>query len=414
MKFLKIATKIVFFVALVFNIIIFSGVIYLKNNIDSEYKIKNGEQFNINASLPITAEYNGNYFSAANSKYQAGQEITVDLKAFGIIPISTTKVEVIDELKVAVLGTPFGMKIYTEGVLISDFSDIITKNGNRNPAKEAGLKVGDYIVSVNGEKVYTNEDLSKIVELSKGEKMKFVISRENKKIHLTFSALMAVDTEQYKIGIWVKDSSAGIGTLTFYSPSSNMLCGLGHGVCDEDSKKLLKINSGEIVSAEIISIDKGKLGTPGQLKGKFNFETLGDILLNCKEGIFSNFKGNLQFTNLTDIALKQEIKHGEAEIYCTVDGNLPKSYKCIVEIRESNYNSSTQNMLITITDDELLGKTGGIVQGMSGSPIIQNGKLIGAVTHVLLDDSTKGYAIFAENMLETAQSVAQEKLKEAS
>lgn len=414
MKILNKVIKAIFYALLISNILIFSAVIYLDNSIDSEFKIKSGEALNISSAVPITAEYNGAKLSNVGSNYRVGEEFEVNLKAFGIIPISTAKVEVIDELQVAVLGTPFGMKIYTEGVLVSDITEVATQSGNKNPAKEAGLKAGDYIVSVNGKKIHTNEDLGYIVENSGGEKMRFEVTRGNTKIYFNFAAVKEKGTEQYKIGIWVKDSSAGIGTLTFYSPSTNLLCGLGHGICDDTSKKLLKINSGEIVSAQIISVEKGKMGTAGQLKGRFNFETLGDIRLNCERGVYSEFKGNLKFTNLTEIALKQEVKEGKAEIFCTVEGEVPKAYSCEIEIRNSNYNSSTQNMLVTVTDKELLEKTGGIVQGMSGSPILQNGKLIGAVTHVLLDDSTKGYGIFAENMLETAQLVSEEQLKEVS
>ncbi len=414
MKIIRKLIKITFFICLFLNIILFSGIIYLSRNVDTEFKIKNGEIFNIDTVFPITALYNGKNLSNIDSRYSVGENLKVDLKAFGIIPISTAKVQVVDELQVTVLGIPFGMKIYTQGVLVSDISEVITEEGSKNPAKQSGIRVGDYIISVNGQKVHTNEDLGAIVEQSNGEKMKFLISRGNTKIYFNISAVKSKDTGQYKIGVWVKDSSAGIGTLTFYSPSTNVICGLGHGVCDEDSKKLLKIDSGEIVSAQIISIEKGKLGTPGQLKGKFNLETLGDIVLNCEQGIYSKFDGYLSFSTLSEKALKQEVKEETAYIYCTQDGDKPKYYTCEVEIRGTNFNSKTQNMLITVTDEELLERTGGIVQGMSGSPILQNGKLIGAVTHVLLDDPTKGYAIFAENMLETAQSVAEEKLKEVS
>ncbi len=406
--------KTLFFGFLITSILVFSGVVYLNNVIDREYKIKNGENFYINSIVPITAEYNGAKLSRASGNYGVGEEFEVNLKAFGVIPISTAKVEVIDELQVAVLGLPFGMKIYTKGVLVSDMTDVITSDGSINPAKKAGIKIGDYIISVNGVKITTNEDLGYIVENSGGKPMKFEVMRGNTKIYFNFSAVKAKDSGQYKIGIWVKDSSAGIGTLTFYSPSSNIICGLGHGVCDDDSKKLLEIDKGEIVSAQIISVDKGKLGTPGKLDGRFKYQSLGKIILNCDRGIYSDFKGDLKFTNLTEIALKQEITEGDAEILSTVDGEAPKYYSCKVQIRNSNYNSATQNMLVTVTDSELLSKTGGIVQGMSGSPILQNGKLIGAVTHVLIDDPTRGYAIFAENMLETAKGVANSQLKEAS
>ncbi len=414
MKILNTIVKTAFFGFLISCVMIFSAIIYLDNNINEEYKIREGESLNIDSFLPITAEYNGAKLSKAGSSYSVGEEFEVDLKAFGIIPISTAKVEVVDELQVAVLGIPFGMKIYTNGVYVSELSDVLTFYGNKNPAKKAGIKKGDYILSVDGKKISTNEDLGFIVENSGGKNMRFEVLRGNEKKYYSFSAVKAKDSGQYKIGVWVKDSSAGIGTLTFYSPYSNILCGLGHGICDEDSKNLLKIDSGEVVSAQIISVTKGKLGTPGQLKGRFKYETLGDICLNCNEGVYSDFSGSLRFTHLTEIALKQEIHNGEAEILCTVEGDTPKAYSCKIEIRNSNYNSTTQNLLITVTDHELLKKTGGIVQGMSGSPIIQNGKLVGAVTHVLVDDPTKGYGIFAENMLETAQSVSEQQLKDAS
>jgi len=405
--------KIFFFFITIFCIFIFSSIIYLNSNLSKDFKIKKGESLNISSPVPVTAVYNGVRLSQISNSKSIGDEFSVDLKAFGLIPVSQVKVEVVDELHVAVLGTPFGMKIYTKGVLVTEISDVSTKNGIENPAKKAGIRQGDYIVSVNGKKVFTNEDLVSIVENSNGNKMQFEIIRNNKTIYFNLTAVKSNETETYKIGIWVKDSSAGIGTLTFYSPATNVVCGLGHGVCDSETGELLKLNFGEIVSAEILSIEKGKVGSPGKLSGRLNHTTLGDIKLNCEIGIYSFLKGNLNFNKLTEIALKQEVKDGEAKILCTINDTV-EEYSCNIKIRNSNYHSKTQNLLVTITDSRLLNSTGGIVQGMSGSPILQNGKLIGAVTHVLVDDPTKGYGIFAENMLETAQGVADEQLKEAS
>ena len=415
MKFARSLIKIFFFVLVIFCILIFSAVIYLNGSINNNFKIKKGESLNITSPLPVTAVYNGVKLSQVSASKQIGEEFSVDLKAFGLIPVSKVSVEVVDELHVAVLGMPFGMKIYTKGVLITEISEVATENGSENPAQKAGLKQGDYIVSVDGIKVYTNEDLVSIVENSGGKRLKFEIMREETKIYINITPVKSTDTNNYKIGIWVKDSSAGVGTLTFYSPSNNVLCGLGHGICDNDTGDLLKLNSGEIVTAEILSIEKGQVGSPGKLTGKLNYKTLGDINLNCEIGVYSLLKGNLKFEKLTEIALKQEVKDGKAEILCTIDNNPPQVYSCNIKVRNSNYHSKTQNMLITVTDKRLIEATGGIVQGMSGSPVVQNGKLVGAVTHVLVDDPTRGYAIFAENMLETAQSVAdQQKLKEAS
>lgn len=414
MKFARILTKTIFYTLTILCIIIFSFLIYINSSLNEKFKIKRGETLNISSLMPVTAVYNGVKLAEISNTKSIGEEFSVELKAFGLIPISTVNVEVVDELHVAVLGSPFGMKIFTQGVLVTDISDVVTANGNMNPAKKAGIRIGDYIVSVNGTKVYTNEDLVKIVENSNGERMKFLINRNNKNIYCSFSAVKSTETDSYKIGIWVKDSSAGIGTLTFYSPANNVVCGLGHGICESDTGNLLKLNSGEIVTADILSIEKGSAGSPGKLTGKLNFTSLGEINLNSEIGVYSVLKGNISFEKLMEVALKQDVTEGSAQILCTLDDEGPKTYSCNIKIRNSNYHSKTQNLLVTVTDERLLEKTGGIVQGMSGSPIIQNGKLVGAVTHVLIDDSTKGYGVFAENMLETALSVGENRLKEAS
>lgn len=364
MKFARSLIKIFFFVLVIFCILIFSAVIYLNGSINNNFKIKKGESLNIASPLPVTAVYNGVKLSQVSASKQIGEEFSVDLKAFGLIPVSKVSVEVVDELHVAVLGMPFGMKIYTKGVLITEISEVATENGSENPAQKAGLKQGDYIVSVDGIKVYTNEDLVSIVENSGGKRLKFEIMREETKIYINITPVKSTDTNNYKIGIWVKDSSAGVGTLTFYSPSNNVLCGLGHGICDNDTGDLLKLNSGEIVTAEILSIEKGQVGSPGKLTGKLNYKTLGDINLNCEIGVYSLLKGNLKFEKLTEIALKQEVKDGKAEILCTIDNNPPQVYSCNIKVRNSNYHSKTQNMLITVTDKRLIEATGGIVQGM--------------------------------------------------
>ena len=413
---LKLARKIIkfnFFLILAISILLFSGIVYLENTVSEEFKIKKGDALNIESVIPITSVYNGSKASQGNVFQNAGDEFEVKLKMFGVIPFSTVNVQVVDELQVMVLGTPFGMRIYTEGVLVIDLTDVETQNGNQNPAVKAGLKKGDYILSVDGISVTDNEDLSYIVEKSNGKEMDFLISRDNKKMHIKLSPVLSKETGSYKIGVWIRDSSAGIGTLTFYSPATEIICGLGHGICDEDTGTLLELNSGEIVDAEIISVIKGTTGGPGQLKGKFGYKTIGSIELNCYQGVYSRITDDLPIGNLTEIALKQEITEGEAQILCTVDGNTPQLFSCNIEIRSSAFHSDTQNMTVTITDKKLLSKTGGIVQGMSGSPILQNGKLVGAVTHVLLDDPTRGYGIFAENMLENAQK-AEQSLKKAS
>ena len=410
MKVARFFVKFIFALSLILTVLIFSTIIYLQNNITDDYKVKKGDSLVINSKVPITAEFGGVELSQTRALSLIGENFEVNLKAFGIIPFSKVNVEVVDEMYVAVLGKPFGMKIYTEGVLVIELTEVDTENGLKKPASSAGLKLGDYILSVDGQKVSTNEDLSRIVEKSDGRKMNFLVLRNKTKIKINVTAEISKETGNYKIGVWVRASSAGIGTLTFYSPATGVICGLGHGICDDDTGSLLKLDSGEIVSAEIISVEKGQVGAPGQLNGRFGVNTIGDITLNSNAGVYSKLKGDIEFSYLTEVALKNEITDGSAQILCTIDGDKPKLYDCKIKVRVSAFHSKTQNMLVTVTDNALLEATGGIVQGLSGSPILQNGKLVGAVTHVLVDDPTTGYGIFAENMLETAQNV----IKEAS
>ena len=414
LKFARNLTKWVFFIILTLDIAVFSMIAYLNVTVSNNYKIKKGDPLTFDAFVPITAVYEGSKLSGSEKTDSISDEFKVELKAFGMIPFSTVSVEVVDELNDAVLGTPFGMKLYTEGVLVIDMTDVKTENGNANPAKDAGIEIGDYIVSVDGRKISTNEELGAAVEASAGNEMKLEIKRGGKTKIIRFCAVLSKETNSYKVGLWVRDSSAGIGTLTFYSPATGVVCGLGHGVCDEDTEELLKLDSGELVTAEIISVEKGSSGSPGQLKGKFTYGSIGAIDLNSECGVFSLLKGRLNLSNLTEIALKQEVKDGDAQLLCTANGETPKLISCSIKKKNSAYLSPTKNLIVTVTDKELLNLTGGIVQGMSGSPILQNGKLVGAVTHVLFDDPTSCYGFFAENMLKTSQSVEEQSLKEAS
>lgn len=403
---MKKGIKIIFAVFALVSSIIFTCICITADNLSESYKINKGEELIIDSVLPITAVYNGTKMSQSSLSNSVGETFKVDLKIFGVIPFSTVNVEVVDEMYVSVLGNPFGMKIYTDGVLVIEISDVETEIGIRNPANESGIKVGDYIRSVNGQEISCNEDLSEIVLQSEGKPLSLEIVRDGKVLSFEVNPVKDKESKLWRVGIWVRDSSAGIGTLTFYSPTTDIVCGLGHGICDTDTGGLLTLETGELVSAEIISIEKGGSGTPGALKGKFHYETIADILLNNENGVYGFLENDLNVSNLTEIALKQEIYDGKAQILCTVDGDIPKLYSCTIKKRTGNYRSSTQNFEVVVTDNELLTTTGGIVQGMSGSPVLQDGKLIGALTHVLVDDPTKGYGIFAENMLETAQSVA--------
>jgi len=403
--------KILTVFLMLFAVIIFSAIIVADGAVEQEYKVISNSPLQINCRIPLSVSRCDNLSVDSKLYNTVGSKYDVELKILGVIPVKKASVEVVDDMYVSVLGLPFGMKIYTDGVLIIDISDVDSKDGYVKPAKLAGLNIGDFILTIDGKKVYTNEDVAQLIEASGGREMHFVIKRDNVIKNITLKPSLSKSTGLYKAGIWVRDSSAGIGTLTFYCPFNNVLCGLGHSVTDSDTGKVLTISSGEIVGAEIVSYTKAQKGTPGELHGRLTSTKYATFSLNCAAGVYGKCNNGLK-GELMQVALKQEIKNGEAYILSTVDGVAPKQYKCNVTIIKSN--TKTQNLLVEITDDALLSVTGGIVQGMSGSPIIQNGKLIGAVTHVLIDEPTKGYGIFAENMLEMAQSVSEQNLKDAS
>ncbi len=406
--------RFLFFCMLFFCTAIAVIATILGQTVSKHYRVNSGEELTFDTLIPMTASFEESTPSQA-SALKIGEKYQVDLKMFGVIPFAKAQVEVVDDIYVVPLGTPFGMKIYTDGVLVIDVSAVVTAGGSKSPAAEAGIKVGDYVKSVNGQRVTCNEDLSSLVAQSEGKHIYLTILRDGREFSVNLVPAFSVESGTHRIGLWVRDSSAGIGTMTFYSPATNVVCGLGHGICDSDTETLLNVESGELVKANITSVQKGKNGTPGELKGKFTYTTLANIEKNSEKGVYGTPIVEFDTTDLMEIALKQEIVDGKAQILCTVEGEEPKLYDCIIKKRTSGLHSETQNMTVKVTDKELLSKTGGIVQGMSGSPVIQNGKLVGAITHVLVNDPTRGYAIFAENMLETARSVAENnQVKDAS
>ena len=403
-----------FFIGLsVTSAVLLSVIGYLNFTLPTTYNTVKNQSLEIGSNLPVEAVFVGYEESLTNTVKASQKGYSVNLKAFGLFPIKKASVSVINDTDILLGGTPFGIKIYTNGVIVVGIDSVSTQSGKVTPAKSAGLEKGDVIISINGENVYSNEDVANLVEKSNGCDIKMLIKKGEKTKNITIKPALCYQSGKYKTGIWVRDSSAGIGTLTFYSPSQNIMCGLGHGICDVDTGELLPLYSGELVKAEILSVEKGSAGSPGELIGKFEGTCLGELLVNNETGVYAKCNAQYKTENLIKMALKQEVKVGKAKIYTTVDGQQPQFYDCEIE-NISHNNSVTKNMVIKITDKTLLSKTGGIVQGMSGSPIIQNGKLVGAVTHVFLDDPTSGYAIFAENMLKTAQTANKENLKEAS
>lgn len=317
-----------------------------------------------------------------------------------IFPVKNVSITSREDIKVIPGGTPFGVEMFTEGVVAIKTENITADGQSCCPASEGGIEVGDTIKSVNGDVVLSNSQLSEIVNESGGEPLEFVVSRNGESFNTEITPVDTGDGE-YKIGLWIRDSSAGIGTVTFYCEENNGFAGLGHGICDVDTGGLLPLDHGEIINASIDTVTKGIKGTPGSLNGHFVFSggkgTLADNMETGVYGTVESIPNGLM--NPVSVASIQEVQTGSATILTTLSGNEPKEFDIEIESIGYDENNKTKNMVIRITDEELLDKTGGIVQGMSGSPILQNGKLVGAVTHVFVNSPDKGYAIFAENML---------------
>lgn len=353
------------------------------------------------ADMPYISvqQTNGEAMSADAS---TGTSYNTQLSLGGIIPVKTVRAQVVSRRVVRVCGTPFGIKMFASGAMVVGFSDIYTDAGYQNPARTAGLKLGDVIKSIGGVSTRTNEDVTKALQKVGGNPTEIVYVRNGSEKSTRLTAVLDTSNDMWRTGMWVRDSSAGIGTLTFVDTSSGIFAGLGHSIHDVDTGTSIELRSGEIVDVEITDAVTGTAGSPGELKGTFlsNVPT-GTILLNSETGVYGRAISSFSGVDLP-VAFSQEVETGKAQIMCTINGREPQNFEVQIEKIALNSDNPNRNMIIRVTDEKLLAATGGIVQGMSGSPIIQNGRLIGAVTHVLVNDPTRGYAIFAENMIEAA------------
>ncbi len=357
------------------------------------------------ASMPWVAarENEGEVAAAGSARQDASRNVTLTL--FGAIPIKTVRAVEVEARSVQVCGTPFGVKMFSDGVLVVAFSDQYTGLGTENPAKEAGLKLGDLIVSAGGRPVRSNEELNQAITAAGGTPLAIVYRRGGTQYSTTLTPVEDAAAGVYRAGVWVRDSSAGIGTMTFLDPANGTFAGLGHAISDVDTGADITLLSGEIVPVMVTGCTKGTAGSPGALRGEFSAEAAGTVLANDTTGVYGRYTGALNGQNCP-VLQPQEITLGDAEIWTTVLGGEPRRYT--VRIEQVNMTSSdpNRNLLVKVTDPELLAATGGIIQGMSGSPIVQNGRLVGAVTHVLVNDPSRGYGIFASTMLQKADSIA--------
>ncbi len=302
-------------------------------------------------------------------------------------------------------GQAIGVSINVDGIMILGFSEFTSDDGKKScPAGEAGLKEGDIIVSVNGENITSASQFSAVVDKCTNPRLVIEYIRDGNKFSTVINAKKSSEDSKYHLGLWARDGTTGLGTLTFIDPQTGYFGALGHGVTDTASGKLITVGKSNIYFASVNGVFKSTRSNPGELEGSFISSEIGDINSNTELGIFGKITDDSVTGTEIPVAERNEVKTGEATIYCCIDGNNVEGF--LAEIIKIDVNSNTnKSMIVRVTDESLINRAGGIVQGMSGAPIVQNGKLVGAVTHVFVNDPTRGYAIFIENMLEEANKV---------
>lgn len=385
--------------------------IYMQKQLPDRYSVVAGEEITFASAYPIRMVQRPDDDLSSNT----GESYRMDLKLLGAIPVKTVEVNVVDRKLVTVSGAPFGIKMFTDGLVVVGMSDIPTDSGRKNPAKDAGVEIGDILKTFNGTKLTTNEQLAELMQENGGSVIKVEAERDGDPFTADLQPVRSSGDDQYRLGVWVRDSSAGIGTLTYLDQNSGLFTGLGHAVCDVDTGEMMPLESGEAVPARITGCKKGEAGTPGELKGKFTEDLpLGVLSANTGTGVYGLLHSRtLYLGEQMPLAMKQEVEIGKAYIYTTIEGDRPRRYEIEIEKLSMGEDDSGQNMVLHVTDPELLQQTGGIVQGMSGSPIIQNGMLVGSITHVFVRDPTRGFGVFAENIQNNAKNIIYS-LKKAS
>lgn len=326
----------------------------------------------------------------------------MELRLFGVLPLKSIDIEVIENTRLIPVGQPIGIYMKTQGVLVIDTGTFEGPQGQEQSPSVYKLQAGDYVMAMDGVAVTGKRQIKEYVENGKGRDIVLQVSRNEKIIQVRISP-MQDQNGVYKIGTWLRDSAQGIGTMTFLDEELHFGA-LGHGINDTDTGELLQLGSGLLYHTEIVAIRKGERGTPGELTGIIEYQpeqVSGVIMSNTEEGIYgvaSQAFADSITTQALPVGLKQDVKEGDAQILCNIDGQT-KYYDVRITRLMPNAENLNRQIALTVTDEELLQLTGGIVQGMSGAPIIQDGRIIGAVTHVLVNDSTSGYGIFIENML---------------
>ncbi len=363
--------------------------LYYAGRLADSYYVSSGSELRIASAAAVTAEPS---VPAAQAAFAGSITREAKLRLFGILPIKTVSMHPAKEVMLVPCGQPFGVRMLMDGVMVIGFGEIA--GSHRCPAAEAGLQEGDILREVDHVPLTCTEDLRQAA--AAGGPLLLTVERDGTAFEAELTPVYSAEEHCYQTGVWVRDSTAGIGTMTYYEPETGTFGGLGHPICDADTGEPIPLASGEADAVVINGVIPGVPGNPGCLEGYFAAEApIGTLQTNSRCGIFGRLTEPPD-SQAVPLGHKQDIVLGEATMLTTVSGTEPQPYT--VEIIRLDFTSETQNMVIEVTDDRLLAETGGIVQGMSGSPLLQNGRLIGAVTHVFVGDPTKGYGIFADSM----------------
>ena len=403
-KFLKILLILTLIIILVYV----SNVTSIPDNLI----LMQGEELNIKTMFGLNLENSsGQTIEAmASDTEKISKEVgKLDLSLnLGNFSLKDVTVNVIPNTVVIPGGEAIGLRLYTSGVLVVGMSEIVgTDNKSYSPYKDSGIQEGDMIVKIDDKAITCTSDLITKVNECNGNSVEITYVRDGNN-YITEIKPTKTEENEYKLGLWVRDAAAGVGTITYYDPESQMFGALGHGILDIDTDQLIDIAKGEVITSKILSIVKGEKGKPGEVQGSIdNGKVIGEVYKNTNFGIYGK---------LTDVSLieggktlevmpRDEVKLGKATIICTLDDNKREEYEIEIERLYTSTNRNNKNMIIKVTDERLLEKTGGIIQGMSGSPILQDGKFVGAVTHVMVNNPEKGYGIFADTMLKQMKEV---------
>ncbi len=395
----------------IFILLILLIYILAIDSIPEHITVFQGESINFNMLYGMNMSGKANEQTIAVASNQDNSITTnvgnakLELSLLDTIKLKEVSVDILPKTKVIPVGSVAGLKLYTSGVLVVGMSEIEGQDRKMyRPYAETNIQEGDTIIAVNDTPITTTEELTTEVNKSNGNTLKLQYMHKEETMQCSITPIKTGNSE-YKLGLWVRDSAAGVGTVTFYEPTTGGFAALGHGLVDIDTEELIQISSGEFVTTNILRINKGEKGNPGKIQGTLDKQKkIGNISKNTPFGIYGKVENistlNLSASNEMEVATRNEIQLGKAEILCSLENGKIEKFEIEIEQIFPQNNYDNKSMKIKVTDENLIEKTGGIIQGMSGSPIIQNGKFIGAITHVLVNEPLEGYAVFGDIMVE--------------